>query len=189
MWKSTVLHPFLFFSCTDSLLDICAFFLPLITQLSVFSLFFPLFHLIHRTLLSALSLSLFHLFLLYLSRSYSSLVSLCLTQEPRQTMGMWSFSPPVEQEQDAADARLDDVYRYALVLWCTLAARWPFDEALTGELSTEFEFLRAVNNGLRPAPLVGLSSAVQDLLHALWAREPSQVRSNEEEAGLGHAKL
>ena len=91
-------------------------------------------------------------------------------------MGMWSFSSPEGESGESVDARLDDVYRYALVLWATFAARWPFDEALTGEFKTEFEFLRAVSNGLRPPMLRGLSPPVALLLQRLWASEPYDVR-------------
>jgi len=71
---------------------------------------------------------------------------------------------------------MDDVYRYALVLWCLFTASWPFDQELGATFGSEFEFLQAIRAGQRPVLPAGLSPAVADLITRLWQTEEAEVR-------------
>lgn len=45
--------------------------------------------------------------------------------EMRLTSSVTTFTPPIA----AHDPRLDDVYRFALTLWCVFSFEWPFADA------------------------------------------------------------
>eukprot|EP00045_Choanoeca_perplexa_P013313 m.150657 g.150657 ORF g.150657 m.150657 type:complete len:376 (-) comp16316_c0_seq1:3072-4199(-) len=86
--------------------------------------------------------------------------------EERTTGGALFFSPPHAAEEDP---RLDDTYRYALVVWCVFTCQWPFEEE-RGKLS-ELEFYHGLQMGLRPRVPEALSELMARFINGLWATE------------------
>eukprot|EP00730_Choanoeca_flexa_P017754 TRINITY_DN8581_c0_g1_i1.p1 TRINITY_DN8581_c0_g1~~TRINITY_DN8581_c0_g1_i1.p1 ORF type:complete len:381 (+),score=58.28 TRINITY_DN8581_c0_g1_i1:193-1335(+) len=87
--------------------------------------------------------------------------------EERATGGAITFTPPSPYDDDP---RLDDLYRYALVVWCVLTCAWPFKREIAE--MTEFDFHHTLQGGHRPPLPAALSEPLRMLITSLWSTQP-----------------